>query len=136
MIPVYQTMTIANDGCGNCFNACVASILELPLRDVAQVLPSFAGDYWGEWANWARDRGLEITYHSLDRGAPKGFAIASGYGGRTYPEGHKKAGQEILHAAVVFNGKLIHDPFPGAETFDRIRYYWTIDVINEAQVAA
>lgn len=135
MIPVYQTMTVANDGTGNCYNACVASILELPLRDVCGVLPS-DNPYWSAWHDWFRARGLELNWHRDPTEPPKGFAIASGYGGRRYPQGHDRAGEEIMHAAVVFNGKLIHDPFPGAETFDRVRYYWTIDALEGEQVAA
>ena len=131
MIPVYQTLTIANDGTGNCFNACVASILERPLRDVCQVLPGPA-DYWGEWNRWLATLGLEINYVPLDQGPPKGWAIASGYGGRFFPEGHEKAGEPILHAVVVFNGEVIHDPFPGAKQFSDIRYFWSIDEL-EAQ---
>lgn len=130
MIPVYQTMTVANDGRGNCFNACVASILELPLREVAQVLPDFAGHYWGEWEVWAENRGLEINHRPLGDAPPKGFAIATGKGGRLYPPGHAKAGQEIMHAIVVFNGEVIHDPFPGGKGIDRARYYWTIDPLG------
>lgn len=130
MIPVYQTMTVGNDGRGNCFNACVASILELPLRDVAQVLPDFKGHYWGEWEDWFAARGLEINH--VDRSTPpKGFAIASGMGGRIYPEGHARAGQEIMHAVVVFNGELVHDPFPGGKGIDRARYFWSIDPLAE-----
>lgn len=127
VIPVYQTMTVANDGQGNCFNACVASILEMPLRDVCGVLPKFEGDYWGEWNKWLASIGKQINFWSLNRGAPKGYCIASGEGGRFYPEGHEKAGKPILHAAVLFNGELVHDPFPGAKQFDNIRYYWTVD---------
>jgi hypothetical protein len=130
LIPVYQTRTVGNDGVGNCFNACVASILELPLRDVCQVLPDFSGDYWKQWSRWAEDRGLEINYRALGDAPPKGFAIASGMGGRLYPEGHRKAGREILHAVVVFNGETIHDPFPGGKGIDRPRYYWTIDAAD------
>lgn len=138
MIPVYQTRTVANDGTGNCFNACVASILEMPLRDVCSVLPDFDGDYWGEWNRWLATLGLQINYVPLDQGPPKGFAIASGFGGRTYPEGHKKAGRPILHAAVVFNGELAHDPFPCAKQFGDIRYYWTITPLadGDAESAA
>jgi hypothetical protein len=132
VIPVYQTMTVANDGTGNCFNACVASILELPLRDVAQVLPDFPGNYWGEWEAWGQSRGLEITYRPLGEAPPKGFAIASGMGGRHFPEGHPRAGREIMHAVVVFNGETIHDPFPGGKGIDHARYYWTIDRIEPA----
>jgi len=130
MIPVFQTFTVANDGAGNCFNACVASILEMPLRDVCQVLPSFEGDYWREWEIWLASRNLEINLRPLSEGPPKGFAIATGYGGRVYPEGHARAGRPIRHAAVVFNGQLIHDPFPGAESFDGVEYYWTLDPMN------
>ena len=133
MIPVFQTMTVANDGVGNCFNACVASILERPLRDVCPVLPNFDGAYWGEWTKWLATLGLELNFVPLDRGAPKGFAIASGTGGRSYPDGHPKAGQPILHAAVVFNGELVHDPFPCATQFGDVRYYWTIDPITASE---
>ena len=137
MIPVYQTRTVGNDGAGNCFNACVASILELPLRDVAQVLPNFEGDYWGEWNRWAEAHGIEINFRELGDAPPKGFAIATGMGGRLYPEGHEKAGREIMHAVVVFNGETIHDPFPGGKGIDRARYYWTLDPIGtEAAEAA
>jgi hypothetical protein len=136
MIPVYQTMTIANDDVGNCYNACVASILELPLREVCPVLPNFEGNYWGEWHRWLAERGLELNCHLTKDGVPKGFAIATGYGGRTFPEGHKKAGEPILHAAVVFNGELVHDPFPCAKEFGGIRYYWTLDPLQVEQAAA
>lgn len=131
MIPVYQTRTVANDGAGNCFNACVASILERPLRDVCDVLPDFEGDYWGQWREWLATLGLEINFVPLNQGPPKGFAIATGLGGRTYPDDHAKAGQPIMHAAVVFNGEPVHDPFPGAKWFGDIRYFWTLDPIAE-----
>lgn len=126
MIPVYQTRTVANDGTGNCYNACVASIMELPLREVCQVLPADK-DYWAQWRDWLYVRGLELNYHPLDQDVPKGYAIATGYGGRFYPDDHEKAGDPILHAVVVFNGELMHDPFPSAKEFGGIRYYWTID---------
>lgn len=131
MIPVYQHMTVANDGQGSCFNACVASILELPMRDVAQVWPKDE-KYWSVWEQWAEARGLEINQRPLGVSPPKGFAIAAGKGGRLYPQGHERAGQEIMHAVVVFNGELVHDPFPGGKGIDRPRYYWTIDPIEVA----
>lgn len=136
MIPVYQTRTVANDGSGNCFNACVASILERPLRDVCGVLPDFEGDYWGQWREWLATLDLGINYVPLDQGPPKGFAIATGFGGRNFPDGHAKAGEPILHAAVVFNGEPVHDPFPGAKWFGDIRYFWTIDPLDADERAA
>lgn len=133
VIPVYQTMTVGNDGSGNCVNACVASILELPLRDVLQIMPRYEGDYWGEWESWLAARGLEFGLRACrDEVPPKGYAIASGLGGRVYPEGHERAGQGISHAVVVFNGELIHDPYPGGKGIDRARHYWTISPLSAA----
>jgi hypothetical protein len=127
MTPVYQTMTVMKDERGNCFNACVASILEMPLRETCQALPGDE-DYWLQWDNWFEERGLRLERWDE---TPPGYAIATGYGGRTYPEGHQRAGEEILHAAVVYDGKVIHDPFPHAEQFDRIKYYWAISEDRE-----
>lgn len=125
MIPVFQTMTVANDGCGNCFNACIASILELPLRDVAQILPRDT-PYWSAWHNWLEGRGLELEYHLADD-QPKGWAIACGPGFRTYPEGHDRAGEPIQHATVAFNGEILHDPFPGGKGLKSISYFWALE---------
>lgn len=133
MIKVYQTLTLANDGEGNCFNACIASIMELPLRDVAQIHPKFEGDYWGAWEDWFAERGLFMNHRGLRNGPPKGYAIANGRSTRFYPDDHKKAGERIHHACVVFNGELVHDPFPLPGGFDDVTSYWTIDPITEAQ---
>ena len=127
MIPVYQTMTVGNDGCGNCFAACVASILELPLRAVCQALP---GDkaFWGPWREWLADRGLQIQEYRGEI-SPKGWAIASGPGGRVYPEGHDLAGAPILHSAVAFNGEVLHDPFPGGKGLEAIEWFFALEPI-------
>jgi hypothetical protein len=61
MIPVYQTIFGKH---GNCFQACVASLLELPLSSV----PDFCNyqpqcDWWDFLQDWFRERGhcaLEI----------------------------------------------------------------------------
>jgi hypothetical protein len=133
VIPVYQTMTVANDGEGNCFNACIASILELPLRDVAQIHPKFDGDYWGAWEDWFAERDLFLTHRGLRNGPPKGFSIANGRSSRTYPDGHKQAGERIHHAVVVFNGEIVHDPFPIKGEFGEVNSYFTIDPITDEQ---
>lgn len=126
MIPVYQTMTVANDGCGNCFNACVASILEMPLREVAQIFPRDQ-HYWGPWKAWFADRGLHLYMHRADD-PPKGWSIACGPGFRLYPEGHEKAGLPISHATVAFNGEVLHDPFPGGKGLASVEYFQALRV--------
>ncbi len=132
MIPVFQTMTVANDGEGNCFNACIASILELPLRDVANILPKYEGDYWGAWDEWFAGRGLSIEYRVLHerRKLPQGYCIVAGRSGRVYPEGHRLAGQRIHHACVAFDGVVVHDPFPVPGEFGDISAWYEIKPLS------
>ena len=125
MIPVFQTMTVANDGEGNCFNACVASILELPLRDVAQIHPR-SERYWGSWDEWFLERNLSLTDYKGNR-PPKGWSIAHGPGFRIYPEGHELAGAAINHACVAFNGEVLHDPYPGGKGLKKVNGYWALE---------
>lgn len=129
MIPVYQTLTVANDGFGNCFNACVASLLERPLRDVAQIHPNFDGRYWTAWHNWLEHQGLKRVAHAA-AAPPKGWSIAHGDGFRTYPEGHDYAGVPIGHAVVAFDGEVLHDPFPGGQGLKTIDGYWTLEALE------
>ena len=145
MIPVFQDMSVVNDGCGNCFNACVASILELPLREVAPIhprLPEFddgipkrqatvlrlkANQNWhDEWDAWLAERGLELVTHPPSS-PPKGYSIASGRSSRTYPVWHQKEGQRIHHSVVAFDGVPVHDPFPIKGEFDGITHFQTLE---------
>jgi hypothetical protein len=132
VIPVFQTMTVANDGEGNCFNACIASVLELPLRDVAPIHPK-TPDYWESWETWFAARGLELDYVSAST-PPKGWSIARGLGHRIYPDDHKRAGQPIMHATVAFNGEVLHDPFPGGKGLKEIEGYWAILPVEKEAV--
>lgn len=128
MIPVFQTMTVGNDGEGNCFNACIASILELPLRDVARIHPKTKG-YWGAWRKWFAERGLDLESYGPTE-APKGWAIAHGEGYRIYPDDHDLAGAPITHACVAFNGEVLHDPFPGGTGLKSIDGYWALEPLQ------
>ena len=130
MIPVYQTMTVANDGQGNCFNACVASILERPLRDVAAIHPRDE-QYWSAWEDWFEAQGLELDLWGA-KDPPNGWSIASGIGYRIYPDGHPRAGKPIRHACVAFNGEVIHDPYPGGQGLQKIESYQSLSVISGA----
>jgi hypothetical protein len=100
MRPVDQTTFGINDG--NCFTACLASILEIPLEEV----PSFVGAYWDDFLPWLADRGLSATLYRSDVYVPPGYAIA---GGRS----KRFAGR--MHACVAYNGMVIHDPHPSRD---------------------
>lgn len=123
MIPVYQTMTTANDGMGNCMGACVASIMELPLRDVLhRPGPTPPGQFWRAWEDWFIARGLFLNHRGEP---PNGYAIA---GGNLIRQG-KRCG----HYVVVFNGEVVHDPYPLGGKFGPAVEWFTIDPIREEQ---
>jgi hypothetical protein len=133
MIPVFQDKTVKNDGHGNCFHACVASILELPLRKVANFTTIEPGEWFKRWAVWLGDRGFKLT-HSRGGEAPSGYSIATVFTERTYPADHPlKPGARIAHACVAFDGVVVHDPYPLPTQEREIRYYAMIVPLTESE---
>ena len=133
MIPVYQTMTVKNDGQGNCFNACIASVLELPLRKVCQVLPKSEGSWIDQWRVWLADQGLALASMRSPLDPPYGYSIVTVYTERTYPEGHPKAGVSIAHSCVAFDGVIVHDPYPLPSEKREIKYYNELRPLTDAE---
>lgn len=95
MIPVQQT-SFGNDG--DCFSACVASILELPITKVPR---PFRGTLWlVKWRRWLRPYGLSIEWFvATERHEPMGYSILT-----------CEATQDYTHAVVAYNGVPVHDP--------------------------
>jgi hypothetical protein len=100
MRPVDQTTYGVNDG--NCFSACLASILEISIEGV----PLFLGPYWDDFLPWLADRGLSASLYRRDDYVPQGYSIAGGPSKRF-------AGR--MHACVAFNGVVVHDPHPSRD---------------------
>jgi hypothetical protein len=106
---------------GNCMEACIASILEIPLDDVP-VLAQYHGeemeDQWffvlSEWL--LETHGLIIMTFELSSGdEPRCIDICSAMLADCYhimagpgPRGHQ-------HAIVGCNGQPVHDPHPSGE---------------------
>lgn len=121
MTPVRQTIFAPDDGRqmpGNCLQAAMASLLDLPLEDV----PHFVGDawasggelkWWALWYEWCYDRGLEL----LPRAKPEPGEYYLGTG----PSPRDPANRQ--HVAVYLDGHLAHDPHPsdlGVVTVERV----------------
>lgn len=106
MRPVDQTITGGGDAFGephgNCFQACIASLLELPHfcdgRD----------DWYGAFTSWCIERGFEpmLFKTSKDGWLPAGLHILSGQSPR------KPDHPNALHAVVARGREIIHDPNP------------------------
>lgn len=97
MIPIEQAHIDADTG--DCFSACIASILELPLERV----PTIHGDgAWDRWMAWFEAANASLLL--LEKlPSPPGYAIRSilsySYEART-------------HAVVALNGAVVWDPSP------------------------
>ena len=102
--------TTFSEGLGNCFSACVASILEVSLEDV----PFFGADelWWARFSEWLEARNLYAVClkHRAGR-APVGYHILSG----------KSPRGEFLHSVVAKGEDIVHDPHPSrANIQDRV----------------
>lgn len=115
MVPVYQTQFGSK---GNCMQAAIASILELPLDHV----PDFGADRTAYEFNHALDnflftKGFGVV--CVDVGKSDNYDPVGCYNilsGPTSPD------HDRLHATVGKGNKVIHDPFPGGLLLTEIRY--------------
>jgi hypothetical protein len=99
MIPVDQTI-LGHPG-GNCFTACMASILEMPIEE----LPHYQSENWCDlWDQWLAPFNLRLFFFIYDPRVemPNCYSILSG----TSPRG------DWLHAVVCFGNEIVHDPHP------------------------
>ena len=108
MIPVFQTKY--GEGKGNCFQAAIASIMELELEKV----PDFANQYkddgrwWEEYNKWLDQFGLEavtITFsqEGLSKVSKNAYFLVSG----------PSKANGVGHCVVYQGDKLAHDPHKG-----------------------
>lgn len=114
MKPVDQTLF--GQGVGNCFAACVASILEIRLEDVPNFCGQYAeGKWYAEFIKWLAPRGLAPLTQQFP-GDPDSFM---GWVRTCAPNIPWIAGGPTdrgLHCCVYIGDKLVHDPNPN---FDR-----------------
>jgi hypothetical protein len=112
MKPVFQTNFAEN---GNCFNACVASILELDLDDIPDFGAAIEGvDWMTNLNNWLRPK--DLCYFegrlSYDENYDNFFSDKDFYFIATGPTNRSR---DILHSTVYRKGMLVHDPLPRGE---------------------
>lgn len=90
---------------GNCFQAAVASLLELSLHEV----PHFcATSGWRKAArDWAESRGFFYDEHEIGHAIDGALCIKSGTSPRTDP-----TGKPLRHAVVAKGAEVVFDPHP------------------------
>ena len=124
MIPIDQTkFGHTQKDAGDCFSACIASILELSLEDVP-VFCGICGDWWGAYIDWLEKRGLTSQCYEYNEDyPPRMLHTATG----------KSPRGKWNHCVVWFNGKMVHDPHPSREGLDGLPE--TYDVITPIDIS-
>ncbi len=115
MKPVFQTRFSPN---GNCFQAALASVLELPIEQV----PDFCNQYKWDWGQqtqkWLVEKFgcylISVPVETLGAWKPKGYHLMT----VNSPRG------DFLHSLIGLDGIPIHDPYPGGNCeHNGIRYF-------------
>jgi len=105
MHKIYQTTF--GDGSGNCFAACIASLLELDIEEVPNFCEGNKNDWWEKTNKWLAKYNLwfcDVKILEYEDGNPlpwPGYYIVSGKG----PRG-------LQHSVIYKDGNLLHDPYP------------------------
>jgi hypothetical protein len=110
MRPVKQT--VFGKG-GNCFAACVASLLEIPVKNV----PNFCHDHGDHWPlalkEWLAPLGLFPVVVNVPPSDDSATAFLMNDGATCIAGGKTASGAD--HACIHRGLKLLHDPCPGGE---------------------
>lgn len=129
VIPVPQTRF--EPPTGNCFAACLASILECPLDEVPQ--PTAVDDacprwtpYWQRVEAWLAERNLGLIEFPVGGNGyvPPGYTILS-----TTPRGC-----DYQHAVVARDGEVVWNPWPFEhEGLGEWKYWTVLTVLDPAK---
>ncbi len=109
-------------GNGNCMQASVASLLNLPLEEV----PHFAegGDAmtcWSKFEDFLEARGF-YSMRLLGNHVPEVYYLASG-----------RSSRGVNHMVVMKEGRLIHDPHPSREGVEKVDFIYVLIPIDASK---
>lgn len=141
MKPVYQTrfggIDTPQEEQGNCFQACVASVLELPLEEAFTNIPyeQVNGGKPGEWFDkfneWLARYGLGCIAIDVDKDNPPAYSTLLGYHIAQVDSVTLRHGD--AHVVVIYNGEVVHDPNPNAESLGKMRGYYLFVTLNPSR---
>ena len=120
MKPITQTKFGVDEG--NCFSACLASILEIPL----ELVPNFCVEYPSDWLNktneWLDRFGLMIMGVEINC-MPNwdAYWIASGQSPRL----------DCHHSVVYRADRMVHDPHPSGDGLKGKPTYGTLILLRD-----
>lgn len=106
------TQTILHDpdngAIGNCMQAAIASLLDLPLDDVPHFAAIEGDEWWSEFLTWARDLGYEVFV--IDGDFPPIPLLL-----------HGKSPRGVSHLVVGIGSTVVWDPHPSRDGLTEIQ---------------
>lgn len=124
MLAVDQTQFAGEGAGGNCVQASLASILNLPLSEVPHFLE--VADRPEEWElafmDWLEERGVGFIRREGEW-IFDGYYLASG----PSPRG-------VSHMVVYHDGKLAHDPHPSRAGILEVKRTWVLAPLDPAAI--
>jgi hypothetical protein len=109
----------------NCFEACLISILELPLKDIPDFTIYSAGGWFYYCRKWCKGLGYNIKrYYKLPKKLKE--EIRNQYYIGAYP-----TRKTVSHAVVLKNGRRVHDP--DLKVRKRHKPYFEYYIINKLE---
>lgn len=124
MTPVMQSKLYTPDAIhnGNCFAACLATLLDLPLWMVPPFEDMFGRSDWSErvdlWlARMCRLQRVRTDGHPFEQ-LPAGPYIASGLSRRG-----------VRHSVIYQNGALVHDPHFSGSGIVAVEWCWHLEPV-------
>jgi hypothetical protein len=127
MSPVNQTRLYSVDGIGNgdCFAACLASLLDLPLWMVPPFDQMFGRSDWrgriDEWLLRMFDLTMLRTEGHQHLLLPE-FYIANG-----------PAARGVHHSTIYREGEMVHDPHPAKSGLIAVEWTWHLVSVSAQQ---
>jgi len=108
MKPVYQTRLFTN---GNCFEDSIASLLELDIDDVPDLLAYQDDQRWvGKLNEWLAQKGLCYMESLLPLEDVEDFFSNKDFYHTIISD--TTSDGKVKHAVIARKGKMIHDPHP------------------------
>lgn len=143
MIPIDQTEFSTKEGTfGNCFSACLASILEMPIEKVPNFMTLSNGEDVIKGASqWLIQYGFILLHRPILKEGDKpdlfwyhtqqGFDlyyIVTGISPRKNP---LKPDEHLKHACVSRMYQIVHDPHPDKNGLLKITDYYFLLALNQ-----
>lgn len=130
MTPVKQSKLYTPDGIhnGNCYAACLASLLDIPLWMVPPFEEMIGRGDWrsrtDEWLARAFKLRMVRTEGHKPEDLPE-FYIANGPGKRG-----------VHHSVIYRRGEFVHDPHFSGDGLLDVEWCWHLEPVSDAEAAA